>query len=315
MSKTKYVPPYPSSIAKYIQKKKPSWYVPVPDEAFFPPPAEKKEVPFPGIHPHPEPFCAPTQPCSRTLPDPESGFEGVTVVEGNECPNREQIAYHNTNILNAIHIVDEGLKVNVSERGPTAKYSQDKALSLSACHGNTYGGNIKLVLDIKGLNTRPMCYVDEKYRNKVDEIASTVNSRAKLAVSPSMYLQECEIISYEDIPPDRIKKMEYWIPWNISSSYSNVGCINALPKYSSSEAWNSEENLEDLQAVIKEARELAQSKKIPFEVKSCFSAFKLGIGKKHVPLDENNLDRLTRGLEPHIESEQSPPELCRCQKT
>ena len=248
-----------------------------------------------------EGLCIPTRRCIRQTP--------VGEVEGMECPPND-VVYHNTLIGPAKKIAEDG-KIRIEKR---EALGQD-AISFSSCPSQRFGGNIKLVVETKGLHLRPMCYYDHEKEKDVDRWIGSQHDmnrvRAKYAVDAAvLHMQECENISYDPVPAKAIKKVEYWIPWRVEDSYPNVGCEGAMPHYSFSERFLSDP-VGKVHENIAEAKKVADKLGARFEVKSCFTALKTGWGDQYIPLNDRNLKMLEKGKTPTT-VKGKVPELCRC---
>lgn len=197
-----------------------------------------------------------------------------------------------------------------------------KSVSLSASTDNTFGGNIKLTLDAKKLDgLKPMCYYDsntpaekafykaeEDRREKSGYNRSLNDIRAEIEMQPSAYKRECEWLSRKELglPTSAIKQIEYFLtPRQEQTNPVRVDCTGHFPHHI--ELW-SDTQYRTILSEIGRVREIAKRENIPFSVRSCFSYLTSSFGQ-YIPLDEENLHRLTLGEEP-ITSTQPPLDEC-----
>lgn len=232
-----------------------------------------------------------------------------------ECPQGDTV-YHNTTLEGTKQIVESG-RIRAGSEGALG---QD-VISLSSCPAQHYGGNVKLVVDARGLKLRPMCYyggseykevdrgVEKEAHQKTDGVAGVNRVRAKYAINYDMYNNECEAVAYEHIPISRIKKIEYWIPWQVDERYSfSTGCAGTSPAYSHGEY---RDPVKQVQENIAQAKVASDKIRVPLEVKSCFTALKTGWGDQYIPLNDRTLKMLEKGRTPAT-VQGKVPQLCRC---
>lgn len=242
-------------------------------------------------------LCIPTRRCHRFTPSGE--------IDGMECPVGDTV-YHNTTLSGAASIAEDG-HIKVTDKGALG---QD-AISLSPCPAQHYGGNVKLVVDTKGLELRPTCYYEYEGANKdtdhgfENEARQERNGsfqgvnriRAKHGVNLDMYNEECEVISYKDIPTKKVKRVEFWVPWRVDERNTfSTKCVGSVPSYAHGEFGDV---MGKLQFNIATARDIARKMGAKFAVKSCFTALQTDSwGDRYVPLDKKNLSLLARGKAP-----------------
>lgn len=275
------------------------------------------------------PRCLPKLPCVRQTPYGE--------VEGLKCELTDEVN-HNTTISGAVKIAESGYLKSGAYKGGLG---QD-AISLSSCPAQDYGGNVKMIFDSGKIldKLRAMCYVDfssvydeegqrrpgpydhvergmgKEATEEIDGPRGSNRVRAKYAVQLDMYRDECEYLTYEDIPlRGNLKRIEYWIPWKNfrGDSYSH-GCDRGRPRYA-----NVHNDLVDyLGQAIEKAKNAAAIAGVDFDVKSCFTALKTGWGETYVPLTEDNLKKMKEISAAHFREELSKmvekdvPQECRC---
>jgi len=226
------------------------------------------------------------------------------------CDHSDEL-YHRSTARNLTKIAENG------EIKPSA---DTKVVSLSASGHHTFGGPIRLKFNKRDLvNAEPMCYAKGDDYSKYSSIRDSRVSdefplnrvSADLGVTSSIYDEECEVMSRESIPTDRIEESEYWLT---GLSTYNVSCRRQLPSYIDGTGWGGRV-WEDVKREIDEARSAANRLGVPFTVKSCFSQVRLG-WNTYMPLDEENLKRMSNGQEPKVlEGVQIPDvgrEDCQC---
>ena len=261
-----------------------------------------------------EPLCLPSIPCARWTPH--------GTIEGLQCDIGSEIN-HNTTIQALPSIIDSGRLIPGTQK---EALGQD-ALSLSACPSQHYGGNVKLVFDAEWLRPqlRSACYyqhydpprnqaiddgLDKESREPYDGSFKGSNRvRAQYGINLSMYGEECEVTSYDPIPLEgNLKRIEYWVPWQLGTYSYSLRCRGSGPAYSFSQFGSATKFLkEDIERVKGEAKRA----RVPFKVKSCFTALKPDWGNSYIPLNEKNLEMFSRGITPPIVEGEAPQE-CRC---
>jgi len=239
------------------------------------------------------------------------------LISGKKCAIGNK-AYHNTTVDGAVAIAKSGaLKV--------AQYPGvlgTNALSLSGCHTQAYGGNVKFVLK-SSKKIVPTCYYDFNENKEADrgidkEAHEKTNGenvglnrvRSKYGVNISMYKKECEYVSDKDIPlKPNLEKVEYWIPWRADKNSYDHRCEGTGPSHANVNGY--EQGVKVIRDQIERVNEAANTLGVPFEVKSCFSAIKTGYGDQYIPLNEENLKKLAQGIRPKI-VDGKIPDKCIC---
>lgn len=260
-----------------------------------------------------EPLCVPTERCSRATP--------WGIVEGMKCAIGDEI-YHNTTLKALEGVVEEkAIKPGVKK----GILGQD-VLSMSSCPPQHYGGNIKLVVPSEQVDARAACYVnfgsdapeehqavergmEEESRKKMnDDVKGDLRVRGDYAIQPDIYTEECQYDIKEKVSADKIKRIEYWIPWRINpwGNYS-TRCRGSHPGYANVDG----KTITVLHEQIAKTKESAKQLKADFKVKSCFSALKTGWGDQYIPLNEANLAKIARGETPEVVRGKIP-QKCRC---
>lgn len=224
--------------------------------------------------------------------------------------------YHRTTL--------EGLR-SILATGEVRPSAETGVVSLSASPEHTYGGVVRLVFRRSRLGDlgplRPMCYVDPKDEPEYSRVRSELLRKrgydryawgynrldAETGMTPSAYAEECEVMSSQPIPVDRIEAIEYWIA-DLGAPYQ-VSCRRQFPHYVTGEV----KGLEEQVAEAAEVARLAATRGIPFRVRSCFPAARTG-WYRHAELDESNLSRIARGERPESAPGEPPndPRRCRC---
>lgn len=260
-----------------------------------------------------EALCIPTEPCSRATP--------WGIVQGMKCYLGEEIN-HNTTIDGLEGIVKEGSIKPAMKKG---LLGQDVS-SLSSCPAQHYGGNVKLIIPSDEVEVWAACYVNfgsdapEEHkkveRGMVDRSREKMNEdrrgdlrvRGEFAIQPDIYTEECQYDTKEEISVDKLKRIEYWVPWSIDpwGSYS-TRCRGSHPAYANVHG----RSLDVLKQQINRAKQAAQKVGADFAVKSCFTALKTGWGDQYISLAEKNLKLLAEGKMPAIERGEIP-QKCKC---
>lgn len=255
--------------------------------------------------------CIPTEKCFRKTPYGD--------VDGMQCPITDKL-YHNTTVMGLQNIVADG-KIRIM--GPERTAIGQDAISTSPCPAQHYGGNVKLVIDAKGLDARPTCYyeyeghehidrgVEKEATQKINGSAGVNRVRSNYAINLSIYNEECEAVVYNPIPVSKIKAVEYWIPWRFDEKHSySTRCTGSMPHYAHSDYGA---GMKILQEGISEARQSAKKIGAKFSVKSCFTALKPGWGNEYIPLSSKNLNMFAKGVVPPlVQAKKHVPEKCRC---
>lgn len=234
-----------------------------------------------------------------------------------KCELTEEIN-HNTDVPSFLKIAENGSLKIIDKR---RVLGQD-AISLSSCPAQTYGGNVKLVFNSEGLlpQLRASCYVDFSWKEdpetgkmgpgpygevdkgmsreaqkEIDGLKGDNRVRAQYAVQPSIYTDECEYLSYDDIKlKDHLKRVEFWIPWKIGTYAYTHDCDRSSPKYANVHGHPTELLGDDIQKVKWATERLGREleRDVDFDVKSCFTALKVGWGDKHIALTDENLEKI-----------------------
>lgn len=226
--------------------------------------------------------------------------------------------FHRTMLKSLKNMIEEKVIKPSKETG---------VVSLSASSKHTYGGTVRLKFNRSELESViPTCYVvadweDPNYRayvHKRDEMEqrglSPNRADAEMGLTSSIYKRECEVTCPNPIPLNKAKEIEYWITARMRLiEESSVSCQNRIPHSVDGSGWSGG-TWDDIMDDINQVKALASRAKVPFNVKSCFTQVYLG-WNKYIPLDDDNLERLSRGEEPLIVNA-VPPEPsesnCRC---
>ena len=261
------------------------------------------------------------QPCEVRYDDVE--------IRGLKC-TRTRVMWHRTPPEFLEPILEEGLKPS-KETG---------SVSLSSNPHHTYGGEVQLEIDTEGLDLRPICYAFEDDLDKLHELEGKLAERYykkgeyvspnriydEIGSYPSIYVEECEYTSKKPIPPERIKKVEFWIGWRPAYYNAQVSCFKTSPHWAMIEF---EGEWKELQRRLRAAKEAAEKHGRRFEVKSCYRFMEIPCrltedggysGLCFVELDRENLKRIEEGKKPlvyrgdvrKLEEEGLIGCLCRC---
>lgn len=176
--------------------------------------------------------------------------------------------------------------------------------------------NVKLTFKEKNVpKLTPMCYYDYnklsgKEKKLIDHIESLSSVdfpkdevMAEFGIQPSMYKHECEWYTKTKVPiRGNVEEVSMYIPLVIGENYFS-DCKRAHPKYSSI---GLSASMDTLKGEIKKVKKFADSIGAKFKVDSTFPYIRDYWNGTYIPLDEDNLKRLSEGKDP-ITTRSPPP--------
>lgn len=252
--------------------------------------------------------------CEREAAD--QTFRGVAC----DIRNDGHELYHHTDLPVAESIVKGGAFI------PSKDPHKDGVVNFTVSPDFHRFGSVRFVLDRSKVKTTPMCYVTDGESNKLSKVADKIADerrkddlaggnlwriQSELGVEPeSAYLNECKHFSREPVSVKAVKKVEYWAPWKPEKNYGETIGSNVSPCVASWDSWSTgmpgDAAIQYVKSQAQGAKNLADTLGVPFEAKSCYAYAQIernGI----VPLDDDNLRRLTSGEELRIDSVYDSP--------
>lgn len=265
--------------------------------------------------------CKPIEKC--TIKTPYGEIHGKKCIQGTE--------------LNRL-VSLEDFK-GISQRGQILPSKTTEHVSLSSCPTQTYGGEVRLILDaakVSQLETfKPMCYLPLRYfeesphkKEVMAQVGEEVSQlsvqgkddahnyvRAKYGIGEAIFASECEFETYEPVPiKSTLKRVEFWIGEWEKRPGIQMSCDNFTPAMAGIYA-----DPQDYVERIQEAKHIAKKLGVPFKVKSCFKKLCPGVRgflpstERAIELTEENLAKLGEGIIPESKlSTEIPEPECRC---
>jgi len=265
-----------------------------------------------------------TIPCKRKLNSEE--------VHGVSCSmNDKGELYHHTSFDNFLATLDEFALI------PSSDPLEDGTVNFSANPNFHRFGAIRLVFDGSNpellKNVQPMCYVkgedERKLSNEVlrriheyekthhgETIGITRVENSQIGAEPYwVFKNECKYYSKAAISLNNVKRVEYWIPYDINKPESTAG-TNVVPCIADYSFFATdrepEKNLQELINQVKRAKEIAEKDlQVPFQVKSCYPYIKT-LMYRGIRLTEENLKKIENGIIPEEEDVRYVEPNCTC---